>query len=257
MTDIAQGIREALASVARTRQETLADPALGAAVTAIKTLQARRFAGSYADILGGGASGYQPAAEFFLTELYSAQDYTDRDAQFARIAGPIDKLFPAKVGALAMALAQLHALTEELDQAMGRAWMRPAAAPKPAQRNMAPEADRYAAAWRQVGRRSDRQSQLDIVLGIGQELGKLTRMIGLRGLLRMMRGPAHAAGLAALQSFLESGFDTFAALARTGGGVQGFLDLIAGREQALITMLFDDDLVTCGTELQRTLGQAP
>ena len=255
MTDIAQGIRDALTSVARIRQETLADPALGAAVTAIKTLQARRFAGSYADILGGGDSGYQPAAEFFLTELYSAQDYTDRDAQFARIAGPIDKLFPAKVGVLAMALAQLHALTEELDQAMGRAWMHLATKPSP--RSPATPADRYAAAWRQVGRRRDRQSQLDIVLGIGMELGKLTRTVGLRSLLRMMRRPAHAAGLAALQAFLESGFDTFAALAKTGGGVQGFLDLIAGREQALITMLFDDDLVTCGTELQRTLGQAP
>lgn len=246
MTDIAQGIREALARVARIRQQTTADPVLAAAVTTVKTWQSRRFACTYADILGRDATGYRPAAEFFLTELYSAQDYTDRDAQFSRIAGPIDKLFPAKVGALALALAQLHAMTEALDQAMGRAWPATGTA-----------ANGYVAAWRSVGRRSERQAQLDIVLGIGTELGKLTRTVGLRSLLRMMRTPAHAAGLGALQGFLESGFDTFGALGRTRGGVQGFLGLIAQREQALITQLFDADDVTCGTELQHLLGLAP
>ena len=43
------------------------------------------------------AAPYAAAARFFLDELYSDKDYADRDAQFARIAGAIEKLFPAQV----------------------------------------------------------------------------------------------------------------------------------------------------------------
>ena len=79
---------------------------------------------------------------------------------------------------------------------------------------------------------------------------------GLRMMLKMMRGPAAAAGLGSLQRFLESGFDTFAAMAKSSGGAEGFLNTIEARESALIRMLFDGDLVACETELARTLGQA-
>ena len=75
-------------------------------------------------------------------------------------------------------------------------------------------------------------------------------------MLKMMRGPAAAAGLGSLQRFLESGFDTFAAMAKSSGGAEDFLNTIEARESALIRMLFDGDLVACETELARTLGQA-
>jgi hypothetical protein len=145
-------------------------------------------------------------------------------------------------------LAKLHALTEDLDHALGREWnSRPQAAS---------DAQRYVESWRAVGRRADREAQLSDVLAIGEEMTRLTRTPGLRTMLRMMRGPAHAAGLEALQQFLESGFDTFAAIARTGQAA-AFLRLIAERERGLITLLFDEPAVACETELARTLGQAP
>ena len=43
-----------------------ANPALGAAVGAVKRVQSRRFAGSYADLLAGGP--YAAAARFFLLQ---------------------------------------------------------------------------------------------------------------------------------------------------------------------------------------------
>ena len=49
-----------------------------------------------------------------------------------------------------------------------------------------------------------------------------------------MRGPAAAAGLGALQGFLERGFDTF----REMGGAREFLAVIANRERALAAALF-------------------
>jgi hypothetical protein len=244
--EAAHKIRNAVAQVSLLRQATSANPALQAALRTIKRLQAQRFSATYADLLADGP--YADAASFFLEELYSDKDYAQRDAQFGRIAGAIDKLFPAEVAATAVALAELHAMTEDLDHAMALAWL--------SQRESLPDARRYVAAWRAVGRRQDREGQLSVVLVIGREMVQFTRTPGLRMLLKMMRGPAAAAGLRSLQAFLENGFDTFAAMTRKGGAAEAFLAVVEKREAALIASLFDADLVACGTELARTLGQA-
>jgi len=243
--EAARKIRSAVTHVLQLRRAVDDRPALGAAVGQVKRVQSRRFAGTYADLLAGGP--YAAPAQFFLTELYSDKDYAERDAQFARIAGAIEKFFPAQVVETAVSLAQLHALTEELDQAMALAWL--------AQEGG--DARRYTLAWRAVGRREDRDNQLRVVLRIGQEMARLTRTAGLRVMLKMMRGPATAAGLGSLQRFLESGFDTFGAMARRPGGAEEFLATIEARESALLRMLFDAGLVACETGLGRTLGQAP
>ncbi len=245
--DAAQTIRDAIADVTALRLHRTGDPALGAAVGRVKTLQAQRFRGTYADLMASPAFG--PAARFFLEELYSDTDYTDRDQQFGRIAGTLQTMFPAAVVETAVALAVLHAQTEELDQDMGRAW-------KAHEANAASDAIRYTAAWRTVGQRHARQQQLQRVLAMGSDLARLTRTPGLRMMLRMMRGPANAAGMGALQKFLEAGFDTFGQLARQRGGVEHFLAAIEGRERSLMEQLFDADPVTCETQLARTLGQA-
>jgi len=244
--EAAQRIRHAVDRVSQLRRESLTAPGLRAAVTQVKRFQAQRFAGTYADLLQGAT--YQNAARFFLEELYSDKDYAERDAQFSRIAGAVQKFFPSQVVATAVALAELHALTEALDHTMAQAWL--------AEGDQLAAGARYIGAWRATGRRQDRQMQLDVVLSIGHELARLTRTPGLRLMLKMMRAPAAAAGLDALQRFLEAGFDTFAALARHTGRVEAFLDLIRGRESALIASLFDAELVACETELTQTLGQA-
>ncbi|MBC5783962.1 hypothetical protein H8N03_13480 [Ramlibacter sp. USB13] len=240
----AQTIREAVAEVQRLREECREWPGIGQAVVRLKRFQAARFAGTYADLLASGT--YGAAARFFLEELYGDRDYADRDTQFARIAGAVEKLFPRDVAQTAGALAQLHALTESLDHGMARAI--PLAD--------AEDVAAYVRAWKAVGRRADRQRQLESVVGLGAEMTRLTRLPGLRTMLKMMRRPAAAAGLSSLQSFLESGFDTFAAVARQQGGAERFLETVREREQRLMDMLFDDEAVACETELRRILGQA-
>ena len=105
--DAAQTIRDCIADVTALRLHRTGDPALGAAVGSVKSLQARRFRGTYADLMGSPAFG--PAAQFFLEELYSDTDYTDRDLQFGRIAGTLQTMFPQPVVTTAVALAVLHA----------------------------------------------------------------------------------------------------------------------------------------------------
>jgi hypothetical protein len=85
--DPAHSIRDALDTVAVLRAKAAAQPAFGAAVGAVKRLQAARFRRCYADLLE--SQDFGPAARFFLEELYGDADYAQRDQQFARIAGTL------------------------------------------------------------------------------------------------------------------------------------------------------------------------
>jgi hypothetical protein len=196
-------------------------PALAAGVAAVKHYQHARFAGTYADMLAHPR--YSRAAAFFLEDLYGPTDFTQRDAQFARVVPALVRLFPAELVETVLRLAQLHALSEQLDTAMAQALA-----------GALVDGRRYGGAWRQVGRPEQRARQIDLMLAVGSALDRYTRSLLLRNTLRLMRGPAQAAGLGALQGFLETGFDTFKAM----NGAQGFLSLIEQRERALAERLF-------------------
>lgn len=198
-----------------------ADPALAGRVEALKHYQQQRFARSYADLLD--TPRYGPAARFFLDELYGPEDFSQRDAQFARVVPTLVRLFPEEVVLTVAQLAELHALSEQLDSAMARHLPR---------REISTED--YGRAWRAAATPAQREQQIKLLLAVGEALEGLTRKPLLRQALRMMRGPAAAAGLGELQQFLESGFDTFKAMK----GAQEFLHTIATRERALAAALF-------------------
>jgi TPR repeat protein len=240
MSDSGKIIAKAIGDVQALRNSRQRDAAATAAVALIKRLQAQRFRATYADLLQDAR--YQKAAHFFLQELYSEADFAQRDEQFARIAAPLERLFPANVVHTAQALALLHAKTESLDDAMARAWLATA--------DTANHPQRYTAAWRTVGRLADRRDQLAEVLHLGRDLDRLTRTLGLRQMLKMMRGPATLAGLSSLQQFLESGFDAFASMR----GANAFLEIIDQRERAWLNTLFDEDSVTCETKLAQAFA---
>lgn len=226
-------ISDALTVVYQLQEVQRKQPAVLSMVHAVKRAQCSRFQRSYADVLVH--HDWSEAAHFFLQELYADRDFSKRDAQFGRIAPAIERLFPQSVVQLATTLARLHALSEQLDHRMALALM---ALSLSAQTDAAVRLQ-YPLAWRSVGQRAARQEQLALVEHLGEELAKITRIKGLRILLRMMRGPAHAAGLEHLQSFLEQGFDTFAAMQRSKAGVAGFLSIISEREQSWIARLFE------------------
>lgn len=245
--DAAHTIRDAVARVSAIRAEAAHKPGLHAALVQIKSLQARRFAGTYADLLRSEA--YGSAARFFLDDLYSDKDYSERDAQFSRIAGALQRLFPQQVIATAVSLAELHLLTEELDWQMALQW-----ADQPARLTADVAAQCYVACWKAVSRHDDRRHQLDVVLGVGRDLDRLTRTSGLRLMLRMMRGPARAAGLGSLQDFLETGFDTFAKMTGKGRSAETFLGTVQARESVWIEQLSHGDNERTAADLQACLG---
>lgn len=210
-----------LQQVAGERAARAGDATLGARVALVKAFQHRRFAHTYRDVLADPR--YAAAARFFLVDLYGPADFSERDQQFARIVPALVRLFPKEIVDTVSDLAALHALSERLDSAMaGCEWSPPL------------DGNAYMRAWRTVAAAADRSRQVDLMVAVGGALDRYTRSLVLRQSLRVMRRPAQAAGLGALQQFLERGFDTFRAMR----GADTFLRLIEERERALAAALF-------------------
>lgn len=214
------------------------------AVHQVKQLQARRFRATYADFLRHPR--YAAATRFFLDELYGEHDFGERDAQFGRIAGALERLFPDAVAELAVDLAETHVLTETLDHQLALHWLAQGVRPRD-------EAERYVRSWRLTGERPLRDRQLSVVKHMGRELQRLTRMKSLLVALKLMRRPAQAAGLSSLQQFLETGFAAFGAL---GDDAEAFLSTINDRERTWIDTLFDSDIDSVRLAFARELARA-
>jgi len=227
----ADAILLSLQQVASERAQRDADPALAGRVAAVKRFQHARFEHSYADLMADRR--YAGATRFFLEDLYGPGDFTHRDTQFARIVPALVRLFPRDIVSTVAELAALHALSEQLDSAM-------ALALDDAQINPAT----YSKAWRFVGQPEARDRQIALMVSVGQALDRHTRNPLLRHSLRLMRSPAKAAGLGALQRFLETGFDTFRAMK----GAADFLDTIASREREMAALLFAGGEVSPSTD---------
>ena len=96
----------------------------------------------------------------------------------------------------------------------------------------------YAAAYRKVGRAADRERQIDLIELLGGALEGLARQRFVGAALKMMRGPARAAGLCELQGFLERGYSAFRAMR---GGADEFISLIVARERSIAKALLAGD----------------
>ncbi|MEO6281324.1 FFLEELY motif protein [Roseateles sp.] len=225
----AESLLTELRAVDAERARRAADPELAARVQALKAYQQRRFAATYADLLANPR--YEAATRFFLHELYGPGDYRQRDAQFARVVPALTRLFPQEVVDTVAKLARLHALSERLDTRMGEHLM-----------SAGITAAEYAIAWRACDGPDARRLQVELTMAVGESLDKLTRRPLLRQSLRLMRGPAQMAGLGALQSFLETGFDTFRAMR----GAAEFLSTVRHREDTLASALFRGDASVLG-----------
>lgn len=191
--------------------------------------QAQRLEQSFAAFLRDPAQ--RPAARFFLTDVYGDRDFRQRDADAARVLPMMQRLLPVPLlETLADAIA-LGALSHALDLRMAQALQTLA----PSGRAL--DVALYAQAYRQVGHPRLRARQIALIVEVGAGLAAALRMPGVGRLLRLSRLPARAAGLGELQSFLERGYDAFAAL----GDAQAFLDRIRQSETEVMRRLFAGD----------------
>jgi hypothetical protein len=186
--------------------------------------QTARLSRTHADLLADRR--YREAAEFFLEELYATENAKARDRDLVRTQRIMERLLPRDaLHALTLAV-ELEILSQELDALMVRAL-----APGPIS-----DAS-YADAYRSVGRRDDRERQIQLIRECGQYLDALVRLPMIHALVRFTRGPAHAAGFGAMQEFLERGLDAFQNMGRSNA----FVATVTRRETEVMERLYAVD----------------
>lgn len=208
---------------ARSERMSAASSHFGAADRlAVRTWQQKRLGTTHAELLK--SPKYGPAAKFFLTELYSAADLTQRDADIERVIKILVKFLPDKaLRALAAAL-EMDALSERMDGLMATQLRAMQMSPKPLLINR----ESYGAAYRAMGAFDLRLRQIELTQEIGLALDKLSRLPLLRRLLRMMSRPAQIGGVGGLHAFLERGYDAFGHM----GDAKEFISAIVDAERA-------------------------
>lgn len=187
--------------------------------------QAARLTRNFEDFLADPRT--EPAARFFLEDLYGDHDVSARDRDVERVLPLMRKLLPPhliETAADAIELAWLsHAFDLRLAEALGDIL---------GNRGKI-DASAYAQAYRRVGKPRLRAHQIELILKVGATLDHAVHKPWIPRLLRASRLPAKIAGLGQLQTFLERGFAAFQALK----GADGFLAEIARREREVARRL--------------------
>jgi len=208
-----------LADVARLHEERRADPKLARALERLGAWQALRLRQTYADL--EAKPRYADAVTFFETDLYGGADFSQRDADLARVVPIMVRMLPERVIATIAQAMELNALSQELDRAL--------LARLPSADGDFTVAD-YCSAYRRADNRSARERQIQLMADIGAALDRFVKKPLIRTALVMMRQPARLAGMSVLHDFLERGFGAF----RKMDGAGLFLSTIVTRETALM-----------------------
>ena len=199
----------------------------GFALEPFQTLQKwqrQRLAESYSDLIR--QESYRPACEFFLEELYAGLDFLKRDQEVAKVMPVMEKFLPGKVLLIMAGAFELQALSLEFDLEMAERLDSSGVVDL--------DIASYGVIYRSCGNRPLRERQILLIRDLGNELAKLVHKPLVVRLIRMMRGPAYAAGFEKLQAFLESGVLSFRKLEDP----DYFIDAIYNREWLSMQELF-------------------
>lgn len=196
------------------------EPALEKKLLRLQQWQSERLMRTHDDL--HRSARYRLAIEFFFNELYGT-NARRRDSDLIKVQAAMERLLPREA-LVALSLAvRLETLSQELDADVTRAL-----GPGPV------TAERYAEAYRQAGRRADRERQIALMSEVGAYLDGVVRKPIVRTLVKLARRPAHAAGFGMLHEFLERGLVAF----ETMDGASEFLGTLRARETRAMGRLF-------------------
>lgn len=173
--------------------------------------------------------GYSHAVEFFVSDLYGGLDFRERDQEMGRVMPIMIRFLPDKALVALAEAFELQAISLEYDFLMAEHMVQQGVGEL--------DMEAYCSVYRACSDRAGRERQIQLFPKIGRDLTKLVRKSIVNYLLRMLRGPAHAAGFGHLQEFLETGLASFRALEDP----DYFVETIYHREWHSMERLFAGD----------------
>ena len=180
---------------------------------------------------------YREACIFFLEELYGGRDMRERDRQLERVVPIMRRFLPAHLLHAIGEAMRLQWISMQFDAELSRLIDGELNQPS------------YAAGYRQMAEWQRREEQIQLIGELGELLDKTVKRRMIRVLLKMMHGPAVAAGFGELQEFLVRGIEAFAAM----GDASEFVGTIVRREREALAAMRDG----VDWPFERWIGQGP
>lgn len=192
----------------------------------LRAWQSTRLAQTYPDLLA--SREYGRACRFFLSDLYSPQDFSKRDADIRRAMNLLRRTLPdAMVCGLQKAI-ELQDLSSALDNALLEIMTGHMGLLDSFTRTQ------YEEAYRLCANYPERIHQIDLIVEAGRLLQSAHRIPFTGSALALARLPARLFGWGELHDFLQRGYD--ASLPVQDYDV--FLQTVASREKALLNRIY-------------------
>jgi len=189
--------------------------------------QRHRLTESFSDLRA--RDSYRPACDFFLSELYGGLDFLKRDQDMEKVMHVMARFLPHKTLLSLASAFELQAISLEFDMEMAETMHSSGIE--------ALDVATYTSVYQACGQRDKREAQILLIRQLGLDLARLVNKPLVTALVRLLRGPAHAAGFGALQEFLETGLSAFRELEDPAF----FIDTIYQREWQTMQKLFAGD----------------
>jgi hypothetical protein len=203
----------------------IADNGLTQVVHNLQSWQTQRLLASHDDLWQ--TKRFKPAMQFFIDELYGPKDFSQRDAELAKIVPKMAKVLPEKGLVSLEAALRLNSLSLQLDLALIDQL-----------KDDALNSDTYFRAYRACDNQSQRGEQIQLLEDLGLDLAQVVKITGISTILMLSRKPAQVAGVSSLHEFLENGFKAFKKL----GKVEDFINPIVSKERLMMVQLFHNDI---------------
>jgi hypothetical protein len=188
----------------------------------LRRWQSERLRRTYADLLADPQ--YHLACEFFLTDLYSARDFSQRDYDAQRLHEILSAYLPEKMLRLLTETIALNRLSAHLDQKLADVL------------ETEPElnAEAYARGYRVCDNYAERRRQIEMLANLLREAATGARGPVFAISLRLARTPAQRAGWLDLYEFLERGYTA----CKPMRNVDYFVNTIYSREMEILDRIF-------------------
>jgi hypothetical protein len=192
----------------------------------LRAWQSTRFAQTYADLLS--LNEYGPACRFFLSDLYSPQDFSRRDADIRQAVSFLSRTLPEMMIRGLLKAIELQDLSSALDDALLEVMT--------TQMGLIDSFTRkqYEKAYRMCANYAERMRQIDLLVEAGRILQSAHRIPFTHSALLLARLPARMIGWGELHDFLQRGYDASLPVR----DYELFLHTIESRERALLNRIY-------------------
>lgn len=213
-------LREQVVLAKNIRESAKKNPDLSMSKTVLKSFQSDRLKETHSDLLA--SPNTKSAATFFLKEIYSSKDLSQRDNDLERLIPIMEKMFPLNTLEVITQAITLDALTEKIDTTMA------------IRLGVKFSSEEYTQVFREVTSKEDRLKQISMIDSLGKSLAGLVKIPFLSTTLKLMRVPAKIANLYAIHEFLETGFTVF----KETQNPEIFVNTLVQREKQLIEQIY-------------------